>query len=171
MWVLTLISRFDAEQRGLMTDSTAKEDSLLEGFKDPWPAPSSSVSAFQSSTSVTLSTSGGENPQPGAMEDKSISLSGPTDMEIVPVQSEANSLSDGDVRLQGEKTTSRFLMMSWLEEMKADHLVMPAGIRLKHAVQVSGTAMGRRGVHIFHLLDCGLCLVGFRAAGSGLKKD
>lgn len=31
--------RFDAEQRGLMTDSGAVEDSLLEGFDNPWPRP------------------------------------------------------------------------------------------------------------------------------------
>ncbi|CAN0546293.1 unnamed protein product, partial [Ectocarpus sp. 12 AP-2014] len=34
-----VLGRFDAEQRGLMTDSGAVEDSLLEGFDKPWPRP------------------------------------------------------------------------------------------------------------------------------------
>lgn len=38
----TAASRFDAEQRGLMTDSAAVEDSDLPGFNDSWPCPSSS---------------------------------------------------------------------------------------------------------------------------------
>lgn len=38
-------TRFDAEQRGLMTDSGAVEDSLLDGFADPWPRPRYAASA------------------------------------------------------------------------------------------------------------------------------
>ncbi|CAN0447770.1 unnamed protein product, partial [Ectocarpus fasciculatus] len=34
-----VLGRFDAEQRGLMTDSGAMEDSLLAGFDNPWPRP------------------------------------------------------------------------------------------------------------------------------------
>lgn len=45
---LNVDSRFDAEQRGLMADSSAVEDSLLDGFNDPWPLPSSATALARS---------------------------------------------------------------------------------------------------------------------------
>ena len=124
---LTLCDRFDAEQRGLMTDSGAVEDTLLDGFADPWPRPRYAATAAAASAAGDSA---------GAVKNGNAAAA------ASPNQDTTNTAATKD----GGSQPSPLTLPSSAAAPKGaagpagtgtdTRLVLPEGVLLKHAVQV-----------------------------------
>lgn len=99
--------RFDAEQRGVMTDSGAVEDSQLDGFDDPWPRPRYATAAAAVGSTQTTEKDGASPTASQGVDEKPLSLGSSPPPAAAAGAAGAN-----------------------------ERLVLPEGVLLKHAVQV-----------------------------------
>lgn len=130
--LLAGLRSFDAEQRGLMVDSNAAEDSLLEGFDEPWPGPQSRPRlVFSASSSASSSSTGGDAANTNAVPESS----GGTPSLTISLAGAGAGKRDGSGSggLSLYEAAATGVGVGAVEE---EPLALPDGVRLDHVVQV-----------------------------------